>query len=390
MRQFILLVMILFLGFVLKPVWEEPVQQLVPDLVWDSLHSTVEFVKENEELRLALENLQARLNERLIPEEPSQVAPNEKKMEESPLLLTAPKGQEFAIHNIKLGNFRSDVENETSTSPKRSSLNEYGLNWNTYHENYGNFFMVAYDENDVVRALYTNQGLITSTTDITIGTTKEFVQAQLGTPESYIRKGNVRYQINSNGEYDLFKLDSSYVTVFYDKHQNNTVTAIKVVDKNLEEKRPSYYSEPSEKLQEGFEYQLFDLTNASRVNHQLPILTWDEHVRQTARKHSLDMAENHFFSHTNFTWKITIERMEADNIDFTTAGENLAFGQINSIFAHEGLMNSLGHRENILREDYRYLGVGVAFNQESQPYFTKKFYDNAWATIDFQHIFAWK
>jgi uncharacterized protein YkwD len=56
------------------------------------------------------------------------------------------------------------------------------------------------------------------------------------------------------------------------------------------------------------------------------------------------------------------------------AGENLAYGQFSSIFAHEGLMNSLGHRENILRKDYEYLGVGVAFNDESQPYYTENFF----------------
>ncbi|MFK4997104.1 CAP domain-containing protein [Bacillus sp. N9] len=36
-------------------------------------------------------------------------------------------------------------------------------------------------------------------------------------------------------------------------------------------------------------------------------------------------------------------------------------------------MNSLGHRENILKPDYTFLGVGVAFNDESQPYYTENF-----------------
>lgn len=45
------------------------------------------------------------------------------------------------------------------------------------------------------------------------------------------------------------------------------------------------------------------------------------------------------------------------------AGENLAYGQQNSIFAHEGLMNSLGHRKNILNTNFSTLGVGVDFNE---------------------------
>jgi uncharacterized protein YkwD len=38
--------------------------------------------------------------------------------------------------------------------------------------------------------------------------------------------------------------------------------------------------------------------------------------------------------------------------------------------------NSLGHRKNILKESYKYLGVGVAFNNESQPYNTENFYSD--------------
>ncbi len=90
------------------------------------------------------------------------------------------------------------------------------------------------------------------------------------------------------------------------------------------------------------------------------------------------MAENQYFSHTNLKGQSPFDRMEEDNIEFTTAGENLAYGQISSIFAHGGLMNSLGHRENILQEHFRNLGVGVAFNNESQPYYTKKYFSNSW------------
>ena len=37
-------------------------------------------------------------------------------------------------------------------------------------------------------------------------------------------------------------------------------------------------------------------------------------------------------------------------------------------------MNSLGHRENILKPEFRQLGVGVAFNATAQPYYTQKYY----------------
>ncbi|MFS8651704.1 MAG: CAP domain-containing protein, partial [Caldibacillus sp.] len=43
--------------------------------------------------------------------------------------------------------------------------------------------------------------------------------------------------------------------------------------------------------------------------------------------------------------------------------------------AHEGLMNSPGHRENILNKGFEFTGVGVAFNEQNEPYFTQIFYN---------------
>lgn len=287
--------------------------------------------------------------------------------------LHVPSEQEFSIHNIELGESKQNVETKLG-SPKRTSLNEYGTNWYTYHENYHNFMMVAYDSGNKVVGLYTNQDLISSTKGIKRGTPKQDALTLLGEPMTRIQKGFVYYEFQQDRDYDVFHIDNTYVTLFYDKHQNNTVTSIQIVSEALEQNRADFYTDASEQLKEGFEYQLFDLTNASRVNHGLGVLTWDNHVMETARKHSLDMAENDYFSHTNLQGQSPFDRMLEDEILFTIAGENLAYGQFSSIFAHEGLMNSMGHRENILKKEYKLLGVGVAFNAESHPYYTENFY----------------
>lgn len=287
--------------------------------------------------------------------------------------LAIPSQHTFSVHNIVLGELKENVEKQTG-APKRSSLSEYGTKWYTYHENYHNFLMVAYDSNNRVAGLYTNQDLISSQKGIKLGTMKENVQQQLGEPLKQIRKGLIYYQFEENRDYDVFKMDKSFVTIFYDKHAKNTVTAIQIIDENLEQAKNHFYTSASMPLKEGFEYQLFDLTNADRVNHNLTVLKWDDQVRETARKHSQDMADQNYFSHTNLEGLSPFDRMSKDHISFTMAGENLATGQFSSIFAHEGLMNSLGHRENILRPEYRNLGVGVAFNSKSQPYYTENFY----------------
>jgi uncharacterized protein YkwD len=372
LKRFLLLLMIVLIGYFSRSLWEESVQQFVPSSVRDSIVSTVDSVIENPNINFAMDTLNKHLKNLSIDDQPSKSSDTNV---ETPKL-TAPNDQTFSIHNIELGQSRADVEQEIG-KPKRTSINEYGVSWEAYHTNYQNFIMVAYDEDNIVRGLYSNQDLIASSTGIKLDSTKQLVHEQLGTPESIMRKDWINYEIRSNGEYDVFQLDNSYVTIFYDQHENNTVTAIQVIDEELEQNKNALYTKSSEELKESFEYQLFDLTNASRQNHDLPILTWNDHVRETAREHSLDMAENQYFDHTNLQGQSPFDRMKEDNIRFITAGENLAYGQFSSIFAHEGLMNSLGHRKNILQESYDYLGIGVAFNNESQPYYTQNYFSNS-------------
>lgn len=315
------------------------------------------------ELRLLIGQLKETLEG---SQQPESVQPAPEKPE-----LDTPNQRSFSIHNIEIGDTRSEVEHRVG-SPQRSSLNEYGVEWVTYHENYHNFFMAAYDDDNKVIGLYTNQDLLTSKMGINFNSTKSSVLDTLEEPLQTIRKGVTRYKIQ-NDEYHSFFINKNYVTIFYDKHENNKVTAIQIISSELEQKKKGFYPEPSVQLKQGFEYQLFDLTNAARVKHDLPVLSWEDQARKTARDHSLDMAENNFFSHENREGQSPFDRMNEDDISFIMAGENIASGQLSSIYAHAGLMNSIGHRKNILNSKFEWLVVGVAFNERSRPYYTENF-----------------
>jgi uncharacterized protein YkwD len=367
---------IIFLLLVAGGLWHfygETFKQFGVQGVFEEIRSDVNGIKENPEVMAAFETLNKEF-QLLISELTGQLSDKEQPIQknvEKPTL-DSPSEQTFSVHNVELGDDRSEVEGKVGTH-KRSSLNEYGVNWVTYHDNYQNFFMVAYNQQNKVSGLYTNQDLVSSTKDITFKSSRDIVLSKLNEPLKSIRKGLVSYQIQNNQEYDTFLIDNHFVTIFYDKHENNTVTAIQIISGELEKQKAEYFTEPSEELKEGFEYQLFDLTNAARVNHGLSILSWEESVRETARNHSKDMADNNYFNHTNLEGQSPFDRMKEDDIAFRMAGENLATGQLSSIFAHEGLMNSLGHRENILQSGFESLGVGVAFNKESRPYYTENF-----------------
>lgn len=375
MRKFILFSLIIVAVFISRPKWDPYVSPYIDLSFMDSITNSITAVAERPEVRKAAENI-GQTVETMAVQIDSLIDGNKsgKKLATIDFQKSEVPDGAFSVHNIEIGDTMESVKAEAG-DPKRVSVNEYGSKWYTYHHDYANFFMASYDKDKKVNGLYTNQDLISSTYQISMDTPKEEVRKQFGEPIEKIRKGMTFYLMDDKDEYDLYYLDGQYITIFYDKHENNTVTAIQIVTKELEDKKSALYGEVSMELKDGFEYQLFDLTNAARVQHGLPVLTWDEHVRETARKHSSDMATNDYFNHTNLEGQSPFDRMLADGVYFTYAGENLAYGQYSSIFAHEGLMNSLGHRENILNEHYGYLGVGVAFNEEAQPYYTENFFD---------------
>ncbi|AYC30268.1 CAP domain-containing protein [Paenisporosarcina cavernae] len=286
--------------------------------------------------------------------------------------LEKPDTELFAVNNIQLGDSEDDVISLYG-KPDRISMNEYKQSWYTYHQDYQHFFMLTYDAEKKVNGFYTNQDLLSSKDGIKWKSSKESIRTLYGEPLKSIRKGLVSYII-SNEDIDTYLLDGQYVTFFYDKHANNELTAIQVLSESMEMKKEENYAAPNPTLEEAFAVQLFDLTNAERVSHGLSVLEWSTTAAKSAVLHSSDMAKNNYFAHENLSGQSPFDRMEAQGLRFRLAGENLAYGQNSSIFAHEGLMNSLGHRENILLADYTNLGVGVDINDKKQPYYTENFF----------------
>lgn len=285
--------------------------------------------------------------------------------------LKVPNKQDFAVNNIQMNMSKQDVDNKLGKA-KRVTSNEYGTQWHTYYsDDYRAFVMVSYID-DRVNALYSNQNLISSKSKIKYGTPKQIVRDRLGEPIKDKQKGNVKFDVQDD-KYDNFHKDSIYTTAFYDKHENNNLTALLQVSDKMENRLQQQYGAPSDNLAQSFELQNFDLVNAERVQHNLNTLSYSSSISDTARKHSKDMANNNYFDHNNLSGESPFDRLEADGHDFNAAGENLAYGQASSIYAHQGLMNSLGHRKNILKKEFNTLGVGVDFNKNRQPYWTENY-----------------
>ncbi len=65
-----------------------------------------------------------------------------------------------------------------------------------------------------------------------------------------------------------------------------------------------------------------------------------------------------YFSHVTPEGKSPFDRMKRARVKFMSAGENLALGQTLSI-CHRGLMNSPGHRANILHRSFKRVGIAI-------------------------------
>ncbi len=100
------------------------------------------------------------------------------------------------------------------------------------------------------------------------------------------------------------------------------------------------------------------LVNQERTSRGLIPVTHNNELRLVARKHCEDMFKRGYFSHYTPDGLSPFDRMDRDNIEYLAAGENLAYAPDVDI-AHEGLMNSPGHKANILSENFEQLGVGV-------------------------------
>lgn len=118
------------------------------------------------------------------------------------------------------------------------------------------------------------------------------------------------------------------------------------------------FTTTSYKVDARSEETVFLEVNRERIKVGILPLTLDEQMRDLARAHAKDMLERGYFSHYTPERLSPFDRLEMANINYTYAGENLAFAPDGQI-AMEGFMKSEGHRENILSRNFKKVGIGV-------------------------------
>jgi uncharacterized protein YkwD len=109
--------------------------------------------------------------------------------------------------------------------------------------------------------------------------------------------------------------------------------------------------------------RLLALLNHDRQAAGLPALAWDERVAAVAKGHSEEMRRTKVVAHVSPTTGSAADRVRAAGIKTAVVLENVAraygIGE-----AHQGLMNSPGHRANLMSTTATHVGIAVVPGEE--------------------------
>ena len=120
------------------------------------------------------------------------------------------------------------------------------------------------------------------------------------------------------------------------------------------------------------EAEMLRLLNDERTSRGLVALELDPRLVPVARQHSEEMFRLKYFGHQSPLSGSPFDRLSAAAISYSRAGENLAYAHAVAV-AHRGLMDSQGHRENILRPEFTRVGIGVVSTGSYGRMFTQLF-----------------
>lgn len=132
------------------------------------------------------------------------------------------------------------------------------------------------------------------------------------------------------------------------------------------------------------EVAMMGLVNAERAKAGLGALQWNDDLANVARAHSAEMRDKNYFSHESPTAGLTTHldryraagheppRVIAENI-FRAWGSPKQVSLVDIQGGHDALMQSPGHRANILYRDVTHIGIGIATTTQGDLWITQMY-----------------
>lgn len=131
--------------------------------------------------------------------------------------------------------------------------------------------------------------------------------------------------------------------------------AAAVPDVNIEDTKYS----PTE-TEKKYADEVAFLVNQQRRANGLPDLAVLPKLSQAAQVRSKELVSS--FSHTRPNGSDSITVLKEYGLTYTYYGENVAKGQTSPQQVMNSWMNSEGHRQNILTQQFKYIGIGVVYS----------------------------
>ena len=255
---------------------------------------------------------------------------------------------------IELGESADSILDKLG-SPNRIAKTEMDFDYYVYNNNYSKLLFVAIKDNKV--AGYYTDSIDFNYLGITSGSSLKMVNELLNTDLAM--------------DYVMTHTTENYILhVFMDEIGSHRVTGISLLVANTND--IGYTAESIRDTQ----LIVYDLTNSIRKRNGIPILSWSSTAAKAAAKHSIDMAENAYFEHYNLYNKTPGDRLKEEGIYYQSIGENIIAGYENAIICSHAWFNSPEHRDNILNKNYKNLGVGFTYLEDSiyKTYITQNFF----------------
>lgn len=187
-----------------------------------------------------------------------------------------------------------------------------------------------------------------------------------------IKKAVMESLIGSRILKNTYNLEAPVKNVFGGL-SNDTLTFLTIKPQTDEKVNLGFQTEDVS-IDEKSEKAMVEMVNFERTTRGLSALTFDFKLREVGRKHSEDMFKRGYFAHISPEGWSVADRAQKMDVDFLVIGENLAYAPLVEL-AFKGLMNSEGHKANILSEDYNKIGIGVMDGGIYGKMFTQVFSD---------------
>lgn len=296
----------------------------------------------------------------------------------------------ISIYQIPIGVASTEVETHLG-KPNRIEPSGFGFDWWVYNGDLSNYVQVGM-MNGRVNTVYSN-GSNLSVGNLVRGDSYSLLAETFSLQKSFdVKYDGATFSIVQNEvdmtEHPIVMDGSVAIQFFIDVHDQNRITAIQLMDIPTMIKIgnaaisyryigtppnitvPTLNFEQQKLVNEAHEKQILDLANTVRVRAGLSTLSWNGEAAVVARSHSVDMKDNHFFDHESPSTGSPFDRLENAGVEYVSAGENIAMGYRTAVSVHEGWMNSKGHRDNILKPQFRTLGVGALNDYYTQNFVT--------------------